>query len=88
LFMPALENAFKYTTDAEGSRILVDIKATSGVLAISIQNNFNPQQTKTTGGIGLQNFQKRVQHYYGSAASYSASASNNVYLFRLSCTIE
>ncbi|RYZ25545.1 MAG: histidine kinase [Chitinophagaceae bacterium] len=88
LLMPALENAFKYTVDKEGSQIIVDIKAFGGMLKVSIQNNFDAAKTINGGGIGLQNLQRRLQHSYGNAASYSASAANDVYLFRLSCTIE
>lgn len=87
LFMPALENAFKYTADEKGSRITVNIEANRGVLNVAIENNFDSSTPKERGGIGLQNMQKRLQHYYGRQATYSASAANGVYLFRLSCPL-
>jgi sensor histidine kinase YesM len=87
LFMPALENAFKYSVDRKGSRISVNIQASAGVLNVTIENNFDAHRAKKVGGIGLQNLHRRVQHYYGSKATYTASAANDVYLFQLSCTL-
>jgi sensor histidine kinase YesM len=87
LFMPALENAFKYSVDKKGSCIGVNIRASQGVLNVAIENNFDPQKEAAIGGIGLQNLQRRVKHYYGGKASYSASAANDVYLFQLSCPL-
>jgi sensor histidine kinase YesM len=73
--------------DRKGSRISVNIQASAGVLNVNIENNFDPQRVKEVGGIGLQNLHRRVQHYYGSKAAYSATAANDVYLFRLSCPL-
>ncbi|HET7897605.1 MAG TPA: sensor histidine kinase, partial [Flavisolibacter sp.] len=87
LFMPALENAFKYTEDKKGTRIDVNIEAKAHQLQVRIQNNLAVKNEGTGGGIGLQNLQKRLQHFYGGRSSYSASAANGVYLFRLSCTL-
>lgn len=87
LLMPALENAFKHTTDKNGNKIIVQIIAAKDVLNVSIKNNVDPQRLKGTGGIGLSNLKKRMQHYYGNNATYSATALNDVYLFRLSCTL-
>lgn len=87
LFMPALENAFKFTEDKPGNKIDISIKAKDSQLQVLIQNNLSAPRPSSTGGIGLQNLQKRVQHYYPGEASYSASGANGVYLFRLSCTL-
>ncbi len=87
LFMPALENAFKYTKDQTGNRIVVSIKAERGMLNVVLENSVDARQEKTFGGIGLQNMQRRIQHYFGNAASYSASAVKDVYLFQLSCPL-
>lgn len=87
LFMPALKNAFKYAVDKPGSRIDVFIKAERETLEVRIQNNFDTQRIGTTGGIGLQNLQKRVRHYYGPSATYLATAANGVYLFQLKCML-
>lgn len=87
LFMPALENAFKYTEDKKGNTILVDITAKEKQLQVTIQNNTTGASETKTGGIGLQNLQKRMQHYYPGQSSYSASRANGVYLFSVSCTL-
>jgi hypothetical protein len=87
LFMPALENAFKYTEDKAGARIAVNIQAKQQQLQVCIQNDSAHGKASKTGGIGLQNLQKRLQHYYPGTSSYSATETNGVYLFRLSCTL-
>ena len=87
LLMPALENAFKYTEDKEGNVIEVCINANKVQLEVTIQNHLSAEQPATGGGIGLQNLQKRLQHYYPGKATYSANASNCVYLFQLSCVL-
>lgn len=88
LFMPALENAFKYTEDKAGNKICVNIIAKAKALNVTIQNNIKEEASTASGGIGLQNLQKRLQHYYPAQSLYSASAANGVYLFRLSCLLK
>jgi hypothetical protein len=88
LFMPALENAFKYTPDAPGNAIEVGIVAKAGMLEVTIQNPLAAHQQQGSGGIGLQNLHKRVQHYFGKRATCSAGRVNDVYLFRLSCPLQ
>ncbi len=88
LFMPALENAFKYTEDEKGARIGVSIIAKDKQLQVKIENNIPKTKNANTGGIGLQNLQKRLQHYYPGKSSYTATATNGVYLFQLSCTLQ
>ena len=88
LFMPALENAFKYTADTKEAKICVDIKAKEGQVQVTIQNNTTTEKTSKTGGIGLQNLQKRMLHYYPGKFSYAATEANGVYLFKLSCTLQ
>lgn len=85
LLMPALENAFKYTADKSGNVIEVAISARDQQLTVAIQNNLSADPPPPGGGIGLQNLQKRLRHYYPGRATYSANAANGVYLFRLSC---
>lgn len=87
LFMPALENAFKYTEDKKGNKIAIDIKAANGILNVAIENNTTAGRVTKAGGIGLQNLHRRVTHYYPGKSSYSASAANEVYLFQLSCSL-
>ena len=88
LFMPALENAFKYTPDAAGNTIDVRIVAHAGKLEVTIENPVQAGHQKGGGGIGLHNLHKRVAHYFGAQASCTAGAVNDVYLLRLSCPLQ
>jgi sensor histidine kinase YesM len=87
LLMPAVENAFKYSSDKKGDGITISIKVVRFQLEVTIENKFDTGRRSTTGGIGLQNLKKRLQHYYGTASSCSINAANGVYLFRLICTL-
>lgn len=62
LFMPIVENAFKYTVDKKtGSIIYMDLKVDQGLLYFKIQNSFEPLNSKNEiGGLGLVNLQKRL----------------------------
>lgn len=67
LFMPVVENAFKYcSTDAEAdSWIQIHLKARQGNLQLVTANTYLPvQRPATSGGIGLQNLQKRLNNAY------------------------
>lgn len=84
LFMPALENAFKYTTDKTESKIITTVKAENDFLHVTIENSLDTKREGLVGGIGLQNMQRRLQHYFGNKARYTANAGNGVYLFQVS----
>jgi hypothetical protein len=89
LLMPALENAFKYSVDnLPESRININILAVNNTLHVTIENNFDPQRQTGGGGIGLQNLQRRLQHYYGGNHSYTATTKDGVYIFALHCTLQ
>lgn len=68
LFMPAVENAFKYCTHTrEGDAyIFMKLEVEQSRLVFMISNTFNKTQYQPTlhGGIGLRNLQKRLKHYY------------------------
>ena len=87
LLMPALENAFKFTTDHVNSQINISIKALMGELTVRIENHFDPHTLPSKGGIGLENLRKRLQHYFAGRSSMSSTAVNDVYLFQLSCAL-
>lgn len=88
LFMPALENTFKYSADhLPGSRINIDICVSINQMTIIMQNSFDPAKENKPGGIGLQNMQKRLQHYYPNSLSYSIRKNNSLYTMTLICTL-
>jgi sensor histidine kinase YesM len=89
LLMPAVENAFKYSVDnGPESRIDIAIKAVNNTLDVTIKNNFDPQREGGGGGIGLQNLQRRLEHYYPGRHSYAATARDGIYIFQLHCTLQ
>jgi sensor histidine kinase YesM len=65
LFIPLLENAFKYTTDRPNAQIIITMQAHQEILSFSIQNSFNPDsRSNKTGGFGLSNLKRRLDLYY------------------------
>lgn len=88
LFMPPVENAFKYVADHfEDSFITIEITVADRVLRLSIQNNFDAQRKNGEGGIGLDNMKRRLQHYFPGNHSYSVSTRNNIYSMELTCLL-
>ncbi|MDF1699087.1 MAG: sensor histidine kinase, partial [Saprospiraceae bacterium] len=74
LFIPLLENAFKYTIDQKGSKIHIQIKVVGQKLYFSIQNGFDETvNTKLQGGLGLRNLQKRLKLYFQNDYEYTVS---------------
>jgi Histidine kinase len=88
LFMPAVENAFKYVADnSRPSNIDIDITVAEGRLRLSIQNNSDPQKTGSHNGIGIQNMKKRLEHHYPESHTYNITVKDNNYLMELTCVL-
>ena len=72
IVQPLVENAVKHgiATTRGGGTILVSARLDSE-LRVVVRNTGAPlgAGTATDGGIGLENVRRRLQHYYGSAAS-------------------
>ncbi|RZJ56668.1 MAG: hypothetical protein EOO45_28500 [Flavobacterium sp.] len=66
LFMPLVENAFKYNADnlPTDSFINIYIEQEGKNLQFRIRNNYDAGKRGSGGGIGMQNLQKRLLHYY------------------------
>lgn len=67
LLIPFVENAFKHGADMQlkASWIHINIVKEANLLAMKVSNNFIPRETgKKSGGIGIQNVNKRLQHYF------------------------
>ena len=67
LFVPAVENAFKYCTEEPGrsSWIRVQLIVRDGQLRFTVSNTYAAQERSLTkGGIGLVNLRKRLAHHY------------------------
>ena len=68
LFLPFLENAFKYAAfDIQGSAIKIDIKSDGGKIEFQCSNFYHPNDEtvkRKTGGIGLSNLKRRLELLY------------------------
>ncbi|MDW3647622.1 MAG: histidine kinase [Bacteroidia bacterium] len=87
LFIPLLENAFKYSTDKTGSKIVIRMHEQDQRLSFSIQNNYHADRSlKERGGFGLTNLKKRLDIYY--PGKYSLETSKNDSVFHAELTIK
>ncbi len=85
LFMPAFENAFKYSADQRpDSYIRMDLRALDGRLSLTMENNFDPRKTGKQGGIGLLNMQKRLRFYYPGSGTWSVTTTETIFTLTLS----
>ena len=86
LFMPLVENAFKYHVDSSSQGALINIKlhVEKGLLYFSTENRFDPARKQgQAGGIGLANLQKRLFHYFPGKNTYQASTKGSTYTAHL-----
>ncbi|MEM8892320.1 MAG: histidine kinase, partial [Bacteroidota bacterium] len=80
LFIPLLENAFKYTTDKADSEIRISLQEQEEMLNFSIQNSYNPEKrSKESGGFGLRNLKRRLDLYYPDKHSLKTSKNESVF---------
>jgi len=66
LILPFLENAFKHGTSEQLEKpwLNMDISVKQKMLRCKIANSKNEELLKTTGGIGIENVQKRLEYLY------------------------
>ena len=65
LFIPLLENAFKYSTDKPDSKISIIMFEEEEMLSFTIQNPYKAdKKAKESGGFGLSNLKRRLELYY------------------------
>ncbi|MCV6629459.1 MAG: sensor histidine kinase [Flavobacteriaceae bacterium] len=71
LFLPLLENAFKYSKDKEGAEINIRLQLKNEELEFWLDNSYQAEAKHSeSGGIGLQNLQKRLQLNFGDHYIY------------------
>ncbi len=79
LFLPFVENAFKYgISTTEVSKIDIAINIDGNLLTLQIKNdilNYNTEKTNEYGGIGLTNTKRRLELLY--AGKYELNAGPN-----------
>ena len=86
LFMPLVENAFKYSADSlpVHSFIHINIEQNNNNLHFHIRNNYDPQKRNNSGGIGLKNLKKRLMNYYPGKHSIETTDIENTYDVKIS----
>lgn len=71
LLMPLIENAFKYCGDSSNAFIDINITILQGELNMRIDNSIdNERVSGIDGGIGLSNFEKRMNLFYNKKYTY------------------
>lgn len=89
LFIPLIENAFKYNIDKKDTFLTIDLSLTENNLQIEIQNSFDEHRNhNNNGGLGLSNLKKRLDLYYENNYKYSVENDNSVYKVSLNLILK
>lgn len=74
LFIPLIENAFKYSVDKKESEINIHLNVKDNILDFSIENNFDKNREQSnSGGLGLSNLKKRLDLYFKDNYDYNVT---------------
>lgn len=86
LFIPLVENAFKYTLDSPTSRSFINMSMTThqNQLKVTITNNYDPTKVRKSGGIGLKNLRKRLQNYFPGKHHFEIDDNGNQFTVSIS----
>ena len=80
LMLPVIENTFKFSDDAEGKNINIDFTIEHKKIRFIIENDVDIRRKGAeNGGIGLQNFRKRLELYYPAKFDYKVQRNDNSY---------
>lgn len=80
LFIPLVENAFKYNTDKLDTNISINLNIKNNTLCFTVENSFDIKNTKTnSGGLGLSNLNKRLNLYFDKKYNYEIVIENSIY---------
>ena len=89
LFIPLVENAFKYNTDKKDTNLVIDLSVKNAELQLTIQNVFDPKKAKNeNGGLGLSNLKKRLGLYFSDKYKYEVQIENSVYTVTLKLVLK
>lgn len=84
LFIPLVENAFKYNVDKPDTRIEIALRIDRDSLAFTIENTFDETRSASEqGGLGLSNLQKRLDIYFPDRYTYQVQMDGGIYSARL-----
>jgi len=81
LYIILLENAFKHgiETLTENAFIHINLYEDTDYIYFEIENNFDPNERNSTGGIGLQNLKRRLSLLYDQQHELNIDVTNNSY---------
>ena len=88
LFIILLENAFKHGVEnlRKNSFVHIKMNANEKQIVFQIENNFDPKESPSKPGIGIQNIKRRLELVYPKKHSLILDAEKDVYKAKL--TIE
>ncbi|MDE6467307.1 MAG: sensor histidine kinase, partial [Muribaculaceae bacterium] len=90
LFIPLIENAFKYGTE-DSSEVPVEIRIAverERVICTTANSFTEHESTRKDSGIGLANLRRRLHLLYGSSAGFSTEVKNNIFHTHLSIPLQ
>lgn len=84
LFMPFLENAFKFSIgdDTAESKIMISLKQRKNEIQFECINTFYPDD-RNTGGIGLANVRRRLELLYAGRYTLETKQEESIYRVEL-----
>lgn len=81
LWLPVLENAFKYATRAISDNQQIDFRFTiqDGMMTIAATNSYKDMAKTEQGGVGLNNLRKRLEMLYSDKHTMTIKRDNGIY---------
>ncbi|MFK7775814.1 MAG: sensor histidine kinase [Saprospiraceae bacterium] len=80
LFIPLLENAFKYNDDQTDNKINIELNVKENHISFKVQNKFDTnEKNKSHGGLGLKNLDKRLKLYFQENYQYEVTKEDSTY---------
>ncbi len=84
LFIPLLENAFKYNVDKKDHKIIIKLKVNGNHINLMVQNKFDEnKKNKSHGGLGLKNLDKQLKLYFQENYQYEVTKVDSIYTVML-----
>jgi len=87
LFLPLVENAFKYV--GGDYKINIELQKTGNELCFTVHNSMPPEISfQRAGGIGLENLKRRLELLYPAKHSLQTRKKHNCFLAELKLSVE
>ncbi|MDG4653228.1 sensor histidine kinase [Chryseobacterium arthrosphaerae] len=91
LFIPFIENAFKYSSMLEGKEapVLIDIHSSKGIISLKVSNKFNAKYRENQkkewkdSGIGIENVKQRLEILFPSRHEIKITENEDQFLVNL-----